>query len=351
MLSDVESPVTLVPEEIASIRSRGKQRSQYETEILEGELTCQGCKTSYPIRKGVPRIYRGADKDFPAKAKRLEAGAEQANPKDERKVQDLFSREWEPFDYEKQTIWHWTLDQRIATFCEEVRVETPEVLRGRLMVDAGCGSGILSMNLAKKYGIEIIAMDMSYVTERAFTASRSNLCHFVQGSVLYPPIAEGVADLTHSHGVLHHTYDTLTAFKAIARLTRPGGQLYVWLYGKKRGWNRIKYMVIRALRFFISRMPRWLQQIVIYALIGFHLVIRSLKRLFGMRLAPINSLGQFLVVTRDRYTPLHAHEHTEQEVIGWFRNCGYEKVSRRTDWKTFYMFVDSTDLSIIGTKR
>ena len=107
---DVESPVILAPEEIASIKSRGKQRSQYETEILEGELTCQGCKTSYPIRKGVPRIYRGADKDFPAKAKRLEAGAEQANPKDERKVQDLFSREWEAFDYEKQTIWHWTLD-------------------------------------------------------------------------------------------------------------------------------------------------------------------------------------------------------------------------------------------------
>ena len=192
------------------------------------------------------------------------------------------------------------------------------------MIDAGCGSGILSMNLSKKFGIEIIAMDMSHVIERAFVASRSNLCHFVQGSVLYPPIAEGVADLTHSHGVLHHTYDTLTAFKAIARLMRPGGQLYVWLYGKKRGWNRIKYMVIRALRFFISRMPRWLQQIVIYALIGFHLVIRSLKRLLGMRLAPIDSLGQFLVVTRDRYTPC-----TPMNTLNRRLSAGLETVATR----------------------
>jgi SAM-dependent methyltransferase len=217
-------------------------------------------------------------------------------------------------------------------------------------VDAGCGPAILSMNLAQRHGIEIIALDLSFVLSRAFQQNRSNLCHFIQCSVLAPPLRPGIADLTYSHGVLHHTQSTRDAFAAIERLTRPGGLLYVWLYGRKRGWNRIKYLVIRAIRGVNSRLPRYPQMVVIYLLTAFHLVIRFLKKLVGIRVEPIDSMSQMLVVTRDRYTPKHAREHTEAEVKGWFAEKGYTGIVRRLDWNTVVAWNGSTDLAIRGIR-
>jgi hypothetical protein len=69
-----------------------------------------------------------------------------------------------------------------------------------------------------------------------------------------------------------------------------------------------------------------------------------------MDIAPIDSVPQLLVVTRDRYTPRYAREHTEAEVKGWFTAQGYQGVERRNEWATFDMFNGSTDLSIRGYK-
>src|SRR5215831_17555466 len=98
-------------------------------------------------------------------------------------------------------------------------------------------------------------MDMSYMVGIAFKANKSNLLHFVRVSVLNPPLAHSIADLTHSHGVLHHTYSTKKAFDAIAPLTKPGGTLYVWLYGKKKEWNGFWFLFIRIARVVVSRLP------------------------------------------------------------------------------------------------
>lgn len=342
--------VQLSPEERNILAGRKLDLATYETETLTGRLACQTCAAIFPIRDGVPRMYKGAENDWPLPSQVDAATANLARFSDDPNVQSTFSREWEEFDYEDATIWHWTLEQRIATFCEEVDIASPDELSGKLMVDAGCGPAILSMTLAERHGVEVVCMDLSFVLSRAFQRNRSNLCHFVQCSVLEPPLRPNIADLTYSHGVLHHTEDTKRAFDAIESATKPGGTLYVWLYGRKRGWNRVKYGVIRSIRAVNSRLPRVPQAILIWLLAGFHLVIRTLKRAVGMKVAPVESLNQLLVVTRDRYTPKHAREHTEAEVKGWFGAKGYTNVVRRTAWKTIDVWNGSTDLSIKGVR-
>jgi ubiquinone/menaquinone biosynthesis C-methylase UbiE len=219
------------------------------------------------------------------------------------------------------------------------------------MVDAGCGSGILSMTLSERYGIEIIAFDMSHVLTRAYEHNRSNLCHFVQGSVLKPPLAPQIADVTYSHGVLHHTYNTRVAFNAIAPITKRGGLLYVWLYGKKKGWNRFRFLFIRTARFFIARMPHYPQVAMVYVMATIHFGVRFIKRLLGLEKVQYQTLAQFLVSIRDKYTPLHAREHTEAEVIQWFGEAGFSNAERRVSWANTPWFIGSTDLSISGIKR
>lgn len=345
-----QRPATLTSAEREILRARGIPSQGYETEIMTGRLVCAPCGTALPIHDGVPRIYKGVEKDWPLPGPAGSSTSSTFTFKDDKNIQATFSREWEEFDYKDKTIWHWTLEERIATFCEEVEIKSPEELRGKLMVDGGCGPAILSMNLSGRHGVEVICMDLSFVLSRAFEANRSNLCHFIQCSVLAPPLKPGIADLTYSHGVLHHTPSTIDAFAGIEKLTRPGGVLYVWLYGRKKGWNRIKYGVIRTIRGINARLPRYPQAAVIWLLAGMHMVIRGAKKLLGMALAPITSWNQMLVVTRDRYTPKHAREHTEAEVKGWFRDKGYLDVVRRTQWATVDVWNGSTDLAIRGRK-
>src|SRR5262249_15142397 len=154
----------------------------------------------------------------------------------------------------------------------------------------------------RQFGVEIIAMDMSYIVGKAFKANKSNLLHFIQTSVLNPPLAHSIADITHSHGVLHHTFDTKKAFNAIATLTKPSRTLYVWLYGRKEGWNRFRFVFIRSRRFVVARLPEPLQTGAVWILAGVTAGVRSFKRMAGFQRVEYKTLRQFMIGIRDKYT-------------------------------------------------
>ncbi len=346
-----QQAVSLSQEELRIMRETGRDAADYSQEILEGVLSCPDCRTVYPVTGGVPRMYKNADRDFAAKLARGADTRKLPGNKHEKEVQTSFSREWDAFDYEDDTIWLWTRDQRIDTFCEEVGIETPEELRGKLVVDAGCGPAVLSMTLAERHGIEIIGFDMSFIIGKAFLQNRSNLCHFIQGSVLSTPLVEELADLVYSHGVLHHTSSTQNAFEQVARHTKIGGMLYVWLYGKKKGWNRFRFAFIRSLRFIVSRLPGVLQSAAVFVIALVHAAVRFCKRLLGAQQIRYKTWSQFVVGIRDKYTPLYAREHTETEIKGWFSEAGYEGAERRTQWASLPSWNGSTDLAIKARRK
>lgn len=107
---------------------------------------------------------------------------------------------------------------------------------GKRVLDAGCGSGRFTYALAK-LGAKVLAVDATdgglHATQQAcveFGERVTTLHH----NLLDPfPIGKEF-DLVWCFGVLHHTGDTLRAFRNIAALVRPGGYLFLMIYGEPR---------------------------------------------------------------------------------------------------------------------
>lgn len=112
---------------------------------------------------------------------------------------------------------------------------TPGDVRGRLLLDAGCGAGRFA-DVALGAGARVVAVDLSEAAYAcAETLSRyPPSSHLVLRASLFElPLAEESFDGVYSLGVLQHTPDPLGAIAALARLVRPGGRLATWIYERR----------------------------------------------------------------------------------------------------------------------
>lgn len=110
-----------------------------------------------------------------------------------------------------------------------------EWFKGKSVIDAGCGLGRYSWALST-LGARVLSLDQSpHGLARTAEACKQFPGHrTLQVDLLQElPLTEQV-DLVWSFGVLHHTGDTYRAFKHVARWVKPGGMIYLMLYGKPR---------------------------------------------------------------------------------------------------------------------
>ncbi len=103
------------------------------------------------------------------------------------------------------------------------------------VLDAGCGNGRWSWALSTA-GATVTAVDQS---DGGVAAARDTCGGFagfraVQHDLLKPLDLGQEFDFVWSFGVLHHTGDTHTALRNVAACVRPGGYLYLMLYGEPR---------------------------------------------------------------------------------------------------------------------
>ncbi len=107
--------------------------------------------------------------------------------------------------------------------------------------DIGCGVGHF-LELCVRQGVP--AENLSAVDLAPENIERIKAKGFQGevGNVLELPTESEVSDFTLSQGVIHHTADSLKAFGELARITRPGGQMYVNLY---YFWNPYYFFVHR----------------------------------------------------------------------------------------------------------
>lgn len=103
-----------------------------------------------------------------------------------------------------------------------------EDLRGKTLLDAGCGTGELSCFLAS-YGAIVTGIDFSdgsleYGRSLVQRMELSNAT-FIKGSLLEYNFPENAYDFVLSHMVLHHTSDPARAFSNIVRALKPGGSV------------------------------------------------------------------------------------------------------------------------------
>jgi len=178
--------------------------------------------------------------------------------------------------------------------------------RGKQCLDAGTGSGRYAVAMAM-HGARVTACDISesgLEVARHRSEGVPNL-NYMFGSVLDLPFANASFDFVCCAGVLHHTPSIPRGLDEIARVLRPGGKMFLLLYGA----GGLRWKLIAALR-------------PICAELGIETIDGAIKAA-GL---PENNAKHFL---DDLFVPI-------QTLVKWsdlspmLANCGFNSVARWT---------------------
>jgi SAM-dependent methyltransferase len=115
------------------------------------------------------------------------------------------------------------------------------------ILDAGCGAGVFTFELAKQHpeaqvtGVELEPELVERATEIARRANLDN-CHFEQGDVTKLDF-EDAFDLVVSVDNFEHVEDDIAAMRTLLRALRPGGRLVAHVPGYERRWILLRRRV------------------------------------------------------------------------------------------------------------
>jgi ubiquinone/menaquinone biosynthesis C-methylase UbiE len=205
---------------------------------------------------------------------------------------------------------------------------SPDLIRGKHVLDAGCGTGRFSDVFNNWGAAHVTAVDLSQSVEvaRENLAGRQNIT-FVQGDLMRLPFPRQSFDVILSWGVLHHTPNCAAAFRELATYLKPGGILAVYIYGKSKGTRRRMISFYRNVTIHIPH-P-----------ILYRLCYLSVPLYYIYKIPLIGNLLRFLVPasrqrdpqerildTFDEYSPRFASRHAFPEVYRWFLEAGMRDI-------------------------
>lgn len=127
-------------------------------------------------------------------------------------------------------------------------------IRDGLCLDLGSGPGLLSIALAEKSDLTVIALDadpaMARIAQET-AAGRTDRVAPVIGDVHRMPVRDDTASLIVSRGSLFFWEDRVQAFREIERVLRPGGVAFV---GGSFGTAALRDRIFAQMR---RRNPNW----------------------------------------------------------------------------------------------
>lgn len=249
LLNFLCEPITKAPLQLVNAVSDD------EGYIQSGELAASSGKR-YPIINGIPRFV-----DFlPTK------------------TVESFGDEWNYFNFTDFKA-NWLAHTVANTF------GTTDAFKGRLIVDAGGGSGSQTKWFAEYGASHVIMMDLSHSVDDVVKRNLAGLKNVdvIQCSIDAPPLRDQSIDgIVYCHNVIQHTPSVEKTAHALYALTARGGEFVFNCYplndqGLVR-WVRF-HLVYEPLRAVLSRMP-------------FGVIILYSRIMAAMRLVP--GLGWFL---------------------------------------------------------
>lgn len=309
-------------------------------EIVKGLLRC-GCGASFPVIEGVPRLLEDGLNAFPdfIAANREEIEGAQAlsksldhNPRQREKdsyegIRVTYSKEWQLFDYSDDKTWGWTLEDRKRVFLSDVGLSETQ-LRGKLLLDAGCGNGTLTAALSS-FGTEVLGIDLNdglglaNRSRSRISGDRSDAVHFVQGNLVRSPLKKESFDIVYCSGAVHRTPDSKETFKQLVPLLKKGGRLFVWVSGRRNVFVRAYADGGRQLKKLMS-----LDSLLVVCriLAPFHKLGGELLNAVGLVNFRRRTLREVTLDLFDLFAPQYENRHTEAEVQDWFREQGFMNV-------------------------
>ena len=114
-----------------------------------------------------------------------------------------------------------------------------EALRGRRVLELGCGLGAISAGLARR-GARLTALDLTWTGVRSVTRRFTldgTRASAVQGDAMRLPFHDASFDFVWSWGVLPYVPDLACALAEMHRVLKPGGELRLMIYNRHSVYN------------------------------------------------------------------------------------------------------------------
>jgi len=124
--------------------------------------------------------------------------------------------------------------------------------KGKHILDCGFGGTGWATELFTRAGAEsVTGIDLNEkwtkrIGERIAKYNHPNV-KLMQGTVLELPFENNKYDYVHSHGVMHHTTNWKKGIAEMVRVLKPGGTMYLMLYGKFAPVGKIIHTTYRTL--------------------------------------------------------------------------------------------------------
>jgi 2-polyprenyl-6-hydroxyphenyl methylase/3-demethylubiquinone-9 3-methyltransferase len=108
--------------------------------------------------------------------------------------------------------------QTLAEYCGD--------LRGKQVLDIGCGGGLMAIPLIEQ-GAIVTGVDLSPASARSAKLAAKGRGFFIAGDARHVPLQDCIADVVLFADLLDHIPNYEMALAEAARLLKPGGLLYV----------------------------------------------------------------------------------------------------------------------------
>ncbi len=157
-------------------------------------------------------------------------------------------------------------------------------IRGRDVLELGCGNGSLLLHTADWEPRRLVGVDLGASVETA----RANLrrAGFADVEVRQADLTRfdsGGFDLVYCIGVLHHLQSPEAGFAAVLRSVRPGGRFHCWVYAREG--NGLVVALVEPLRKLASRLPWWFTKYAIATplAVPFYMYAKTIRAAAGKR--------------------------------------------------------------------
>lgn len=270
-------------------------------EVLDGRLVCSGCRVAFPIVQSVPRFVGG-----------------------DSYVQN-FSFEWSVHRTTQVDSQNGRSDSE-DRFVQSLPFPLQD-LKGKLVLDVGCGTGRFA-EVVLKHGGTVIGVDLSFAVDSAYAnmGKHPNM-HIAQADIFKLPLKRDCFDLIYSLGVLHHTPDCRRAFEQLPKHLRPGGSIVITVYTNQ---NKFYVMSTNFWRTFTPKLPKRLLYAISHVAIPLYYINRiPVLRYIGLGIFPISMDPDWrwrVLDTYDCYSPAYQSYHSYPEVFAWFEAQGLTKI-------------------------
>ncbi|MDA0239718.1 MAG: class I SAM-dependent methyltransferase [Proteobacteria bacterium] len=275
-------------------------------DVIDGTLECRHCPATFPISSRVPRFV-DADDDYCGN----------------------FGYQWDR--------WRSIQVDRLAghqlsetRFLNDSRWDR-SWLKGKLILDAGCGAGRFT-DVAASLGARVISCDLSGAIDscRETTAVHGAGVECLQASLFDLPLRPGIFDGVFCMGVIQHTPDPARVIRTLPDLVKPGGRLAYNFY-EEGLWRRLQ-IVKYFLRLFTPRLsPEAILRLSKGLVSVFFPLTRALSQIRKIRI-----INHFIPIAASHDPALdrnQQYEWTLLDTFDWYSPV-YEKCQRYRDVAT-----------------